>query len=481
MSEVLDVLIIGAGISGVGMACRLKNQCPDLSFQILERRESLGGTWDLFKYPGVRSDSDMLTFGFDFNPWNGADVLASGSSIKQYISETAHKFQIENQITYGIKVIQANWSTIDSCWTVTAFNERTGQQCLYKSRFMVSASGYYNFDQGYLPDWQDIHKFKGQVIHPQHWPDRAQYKDKKVVVIGSGATAVTLIPSMADDTSHITMLQRSPSYVYSLPSRDQIAITLKQLLPEKWVYRLARARNIHLQRFVYKVSRQFPGLTRRFFLNKVRKQLTHIDSMQHFTPNYNPWDQRVAAVPDSDLFKAVNEGKASVVTDEIKNFNAHGIALKSGKQLDADIIIAATGLKLQAIGGMKLSIDGKPYDITKKMTYKAVLLQDLPNAAMLFGYTNSSWTLKIDLATDYVCRLLNEMTIRKAGSVIPTADDGQASSESVLDSLTAGYVKRGSATLPRQGKDFPWKVTHDYKKDKKILKQPISDSHLEWG
>lgn len=476
-----DVLIIGAGISGIGMACHLARECPRKRVAILERREAIGGTWDLFRYPGIRSDSDMMTFGYGFRPWTETRLLADGPSIRRYVAETAREHGVDGKVHFGLRITDANWSSADRRWTVHAAEERTGNAREYTCDFLVTATGYYDYDQGHLPDFAGVERFKGQCVHPQHWPEGLNYKGKRVVVIGSGATALTLIPAMANDTAHITMVQRSPSYVYSVPGTDRMAAVLKRILPEHWVYRFARERNIRIQRGIYKLSRRFPGLMRRLLLGAVRKQLGPDFDMTHFTPKYMPWDERLCAVPDSDLFKVLREGRASVVTDRIERFTETGILLESGRTLDADIIVTATGLRLQTLGGMTLSIDGRPTAVSDRMTYKSVLIEGVPNLAYLFGYTNISWTLKIDLAADYVCRLLNEMDRRVVAVVTPRAPKGEIQSDHVLGSLQAGYIQRDAAVLPRQGRDVPWRVLHHLERDRSILRQPLEDSALEWS
>jgi cation diffusion facilitator CzcD-associated flavoprotein CzcO len=476
-----DVLIIGAGISGIGMACHLTRECPQKRVAIMERREAIGGTWDLFRYPGIRSDSDMMTFGYKFRPWSDTRILADGASIRRYVNDTAREYGVDKKVQFGIRITQADWSSAARQWTVTAVEEESGKPRSFTSSFLVTATGYYNYDQGYLPDFPGVENFKGQCIHPQHWPEGLNYKGKRVVVIGSGATAVTLIPSMADDTAHITMLQRSPSYVYSLPAIDKAAEAIKGLVPESWIYTLSRERNIRVQRSIYKLSRRFPKLMRSLLLGAVRKQLGPDFDMAHFTPKYMPWDERLCAVPNGDLFKVLREGKASVVTDHIERFTEKGILLKSGKELAADIIVTATGLQLQTLGGMQLSVDGRPKSISDHMTYKGVLVQDIPNLAYLFGYTNISWTLKTDMAADYVGRVLNEMDRRGVAVVTPRAPRGEMQDENILGSLQAGYVQRGGAVLPRQGRSVPWRVLHHFEKDRAIFRQRVEDAALEWA
>ena len=476
-----DVIIIGAGVSGIGMACRLENEFENLNYAILERRSEIGGTWDLFNYPGIRSDSDMLTFGFDFRPWNGDKTLADGPSIKQYLVDTANEYHVSDKIIFNSKVTSANWNSKEAAWNITVIDEKNTKEILYTCNFLIAASGYYNHDKGYLPKFKGTDVFKGEIIHPQHWPKDLNYSNKKVVVIGSGATAITIVPSMADKTSHITMLQRSPTYIYSIPSVDKLSVKLRKFFSERTVYKIARYRNVLLQQTIFKLSKKYPKRIQKFLISKIQRQLGKDFDIKHFTPNYNPWDQRLAAVPDNDLFKAIRKGKASVVTDHIDSFTENGIQLQSGKHLDADIIITATGLNLQVLGGMQLSIDNEIHPLHKKMTYKSVLVQDTPNFAYLFGYTNASWTLKINVATNYLIKLLKEKQQRSAKSVQPKTNDESNFEESILDSLNSGYVKRGGNLLPRQGKKYPWRVLHNYKMDKKILKKPIEDSSLEWN
>jgi monooxygenase len=480
-NEHYDVLIIGAGISGIGMACHLARQCPRKSVAILERREAIGGTWDLFRYPGIRSDSDMMTFGYGFRPWTDTRLLADGPAIRTYVEETAREFGVDGKVHFGLRITNANWSTAHCKWTLRAVEERTSQAREFTCDFLVTATGYYDYDQGHLPDFPGVESFKGQCVHPQHWPDGLIYEGKRVVVIGSGATAVTLIPAMAIDTAHITMLQRSPSYVYSVPATDRMAAVLRRFLPERWVYRFTRGRNIRIQRAIFKLSRRFPRLMRSVLLGAVRRPVGPDYDMTHFTPKYMPWDERLCAVPDGDLFKVLREGRASVVTDHIDRLTEKGILLKSGRILEADIIVTATGLRLQTLGGMELSIDDHPTALSDRMTYKGVLIQDVPNMAHLFGYTNISWTLKIDLAADYVCRVLNEMDRRGASVVTPRAPEGEIQTEHVLGSLQAGYVQRDGAVLPRQGREVPWRVLHHLERDRSMLRQPLEDPALEWS
>lgn len=477
----VDVLIIGAGVSGIGMACHLKRECPGKSFTILERRESLGGTWDLFRYPGIRSDSDMYTFGYNFRPWTSGKVLADGPSIKQYLSETASENDIEKHIQYDVAVKRAEWSGTDKCWTLTAVKEATGEPLTFTASFMIGCTGYYNYDAGYKPDFPGEDSFKGQIVHPQHWPENLDYAGKRVVVIGSGATAITLVPTMAEEAEHVTMLQRSPSYLMPLPSNDRVAMFFQRMLPAKTAYRLTRARNVAVARFLFNRSRKNPGIMRRLMLNLVRRQLDGKADMSHFSPSYNPWDQRLCVVKDGDLFGAIRSGKASVVTDHIESFTEQGIRLKSGQELAADIIIPATGLDIQMLGGMDLVVDGQPVVLRDKIIYKNVMVEGVPNAGMIFGYTNISWTLKVDIAAEYLCRLLNHMDAHGNRVCVPR-DTGDSRGEgTVMGGLDSGYIRRADDRLPRQGSHGPWKVTQNYMADVKTLRfGPIEDGYLEF-
>jgi cation diffusion facilitator CzcD-associated flavoprotein CzcO len=476
-----DVLIIGAGISGIGMASHLAKACPGRRVGIIERRAAIGGTWDLFRYPGIRSDSDMFTFGYGFRPWHELKVLADGPSIRRYIADTAREYGIDRNIRFGLKVLRASWSSVQRHWEVQTQNVETGETSSITTSFLIPCTGYYNHDQGHRPDFPGEERFLGRLIHPQQWPEDLDYRNKRVVVIGSGATAVTLVPAMARQAAHVTMLQRSPSYVFSVPAYDKISAVLQKVLPARWVYGLARWRNIKLQRWIYKAAKRWPQHVRAWLLKHVAKQLGKDVDMRHFTPRYQPWDERICAVPDGDLFNVIREGNASVVTDQIETFTETGIRLKSGQALDADIIVTATGLRLQSLGGMAVQVDGEERPIGGLMTYKAVLLQDVPNFANLFGYTNAPWTLKVDMAANYVCRLLQHMEERGLEVVTPRAEAGEMQEESVMDSLQSGYVKRGAASLPRQGRDLPWRVLHNFERDRDmLLNGAIDDSALEF-
>lgn len=480
-SSAFDVLIIGAGLSGIGMACHLAMDHPSLRVALIERRAAMGGTWDLFRYPGVRSDSDMFTFGYAFRPWHALDVMADGSSIRHYIVDTAREYGVDKAIHYGLKVVSSSWSSAHRLWRVRAFDEARGECKTFACRFLIVCTGYYDYDRGYLPAFPGVERFRGICVHPQQWPSYLDYRGRRVVVIGSGATAVTLVPAMAGDAGHVTMLQRSPSYILSLPRLDKLSGVLGKVLPKPLVFRMARRRNIFLTRLIYKAARRWPDRVRAFLLAGVRKKLGPDADMRHFTPRYQPWDQRLCVVPDGDLFEAIRSGKASVATGEIETFTETGVRLASGEELAADVIITATGLQMQTLGGMTLDVDGQARVMGELVTYKGVLLEDTPNFACIFGYTNAPWTLKADLAAAYVCRLLATMRERGAQVVTPRAPPDERQDESIMASLTSGYVQRGAPVLPRQGRHVPWRVLNNYERDRELLlKQPVEDPALEF-
>ena len=465
-----DVLIVGAGLSGIGAAVHLQQNCPNETYAILEGRDAIGGTWDLFRYPGIRSDSDMYTLGYRFKPWKSAKAIADGPSIRSYIRETATEHGINQHIRFGHKVTNAAWHSETARWTVTT-NKST-----LTCRFLYMCSGYYNYGQGHRPTWEGEAEFKGQIIHPQFWPESLDYKGKRVVVIGSGATAVTLVPAMADTAAHVTMLQRSPTWMVSRPGSDAIANALKAILPAQMAYDIVRWKNVTLGQYFYKQTRSNPGKVRELLLKRLAKLLpADYDLETHFTPGYNPWDQRLCLVPDADLFNAITAGKAEIVTDQIAKFEAGGIRLHNGKLLEADIIVTATGLKLEALGGMTVTVDGETRRTADALAYKGMMFSGIPNLAQSFGYINASWTLRSDLIADYVCRLLKHM--RKAGVDIATPTPAaDVVPERLAMDLQSGYVQRGADALPRSGNRAPWMVTADYKYDRKeLMEGPVTD------
>jgi cation diffusion facilitator CzcD-associated flavoprotein CzcO len=476
-----DVLIIGAGLSGIGMACHLTRECPNKRIAVLERRQAMGGTWDLFRYPGIRSDSDMFSFGFGFRPWNDFKTLADGPSIKRYVEETAREYGVDQKIHFGLKVLRSDWSSTERRWTVTALHEPSGETREYTASFVVMCTGYYNYDDGHLPDFPGADQYQGIRVHPQKWPEGLDYKGKRVLVIGSGATAVTLVPAMAEDAAHVTMLQRSPTYIFSLPAIDKLSKRLVRYLPEKWVFGMARKRNIWLTRLLYKGSIKWPNAARRLIQSGVEKQLGPDFDMRHFTPRYNPWVQRMCVVPNGDLFRVLREGKASVVTDSIDTFTRKGVRLASGEELQADIIVTATGLELQALGGMEVAVDHQPQALNQKKLYKSTLIEDLPNFGWVVGYTNAPWTLKADIASLYICRLLQYMKTKNLDVALPVDAEGCTVDGSIFGSLESGYVNRAKDRLLRQGGKGPWVVTHNYERDQvTLLRERIDDGVLRF-
>jgi monooxygenase len=471
--EHVDVLIVGAGLSGVGAGVHLHERCPSKSYAILEGRASMGGTWDLFRYPGIRSDSDMHTLGYRFKPWREAKAIADGPSILKYVKDTAVEYGVDKHIRYNTLAKTASWSSRDAMWTVEAQRKDTGESIRYTCNFLYMCSGYYSYREGYLPEFAGRERFRGRIVHPQFWPDDLDYRDKKVVVIGSGATAVTLVPAMAQDAAHIAMLQRSPSYVVSQPAKDAIANALRAILPSGLAYAITRWKNVAMQQFMYRQTRTKPQKVKDFLLKAVRKELgPDYDVDTHFTPRYNPWDQRLCLVPDSDLFGVLRSGKASVVTDTISNFDETGIALSSGRRLDADIIVTATGLNLVVLGEMEFAVDGAAVDFGKSWTYKGMMYSGVPNMVSTFGYINASWTLRADLTSEYVCRVLSEM--EKTGTQIVTprlreSDGGMPARPWIMD-FSSGYMQRMMDRMPRQGDREPWINPQDYTRDKKMIR-----------
>jgi monooxygenase len=467
-SEHFDVLIIGAGLSGVAAGYHLQTKCPTKRFVILEGRDAIGGTWDLFRYPGIRSDSDMFTLGYSFKPWTESKAIADGARILNYVRETATENGIDKKIRFRHRVKRSSWSTKDARWTVEA--ERTDgegstEPVTFTCNFLFSCAGYYRYEEGYTPEFKGTADFEGQIIHPQKWPDHLDYADKRVVVIGSGATAVTLVPEMAKTARHVTMLQRSPTYVVSRPAQDPLANKLRRNLPASLAYHLIRWRNVLFGMYFFQLSRRKPARVKELILNGVRMALgPDYDIATHFTPRYNPWDQRLCLVPDGDLFEAIRESRASVVTKEIDTFTENGIRLRDGSELKADIVITATGLVLQTLGGMEVSVDGRAIDFSKELLYKGMMYSDVPNLASAFGYTNASWTLKCDLTCEYVCRLINYMDRHNYRQCMPHNDDPTLQALPHLE-FSSGYVQRSVAQMPKQGSRRPWRLYQNYALD----------------
>jgi len=455
-----DVLIVGAGLSGIGAAWHLQDRSPSRDYAIFEAREDLGGTWDLFRYPGIRSDSDMHTLGYRFKPWTAEQSITDGPSILEYVRETARENGIEEKIRYGHRVVAAEWSSERARWTVEA-ERGDGERVRVTCDFLWACSGYYRYDEGFTPRFEGEERFAGPIVHPQHWPEDLDYAGKRVVVIGSGATAVTLVPAMAKQAAHVTMLQRSPTYIASLPAVDRIAAALRRRLPERAAYVAVRWKNVLIQTLFYQLSRRRPELVKRLIRKGVQRSLPPgFDVDRHFKPRYNPWDQRMCLVPDGDLFRALSDGSASVVTDTIESFTERGVELASGEELEADVIVTATGLNLLFLGGMKLSVDGSPVDVPSTMAYKGMMLSGVPNMAFTVGYTNASWTLKADLTSEYVCRLLNHMAAHRYRRCVPEVDPSVG--EQPLLDFTSGYVLRSLDEFPKQGSKEPWKLRQNY-------------------
>jgi cation diffusion facilitator CzcD-associated flavoprotein CzcO len=468
--EHVDVLIVGAGLSGIGAACHLRSRSPRKTFAILEGRETMGGTWDLFRYPGIRSDSDMFTLGYSFRPWKEAKAIADGPSIRNYIRETARDHGVEQSIRFSHRVVRAEWSSADARWTVEAQRTDTQETVRITCDFLFMCSGYYRYDEGYTPEFEGTDRFTGQIVHPQHWPEDLDYTGKRVVVIGSGATAVTLIPAMAERAAHVTMLQRSPSYVVSLPGRDPIADGLRRLLPAKVAYPVVRWKNVLLTTLFFQLSRRAPRFMKALIRKGVQRRLpAGCDVDTHFKPRYNPWDQRVCLVPDDDLFAALRNGSASVVTDHIETFTEKGIRLESGAELEADVIVTATGLNLLMLGGMTIAVDGRELELSEAVTYKGMMLCGVPNMAYALGYTNASWTLKCDLVAQYVCRVLNHMEDHGYREYTPRAPDRSVPIEPMID-FSSGYVLRSIDNLPKQGSRAPWRLHQNYARDILMLR-----------
>jgi monooxygenase len=461
-TEHLDVLIVGAGLSGIGAARHLQRRCPGKSFALLEARECIGGTWDLFRYPGIRSDSDMFTLGYSFRPWREAKSIADGSSILTYVRQTASEHNIEERVRFNHRVVRAEFSSTDAKWTVQAIRSDTQETVQISCGYLMVCSGYYRYDEGFTPNFQGTERFAGQIVHPQHWNEDIDYADKRVVVIGSGATAVTLLPAMAETAAHVTMLQRSPSYIVALPAVDPIARVLRRLLPARVAYPLLRWKNVLLTMASYQLARRRPRIAKALIRKGVQRQLPRdYDVDTHFKPSYSPWDQRLCLVPDGDLFKAVSEGRASIVTDQIDTLTESGIKLASGQELQADLIVTATGLNLVVLGDIQMALDGEDIDLSKTMSYKGMMLSGIPNMAFALGYTNASWTLKCDLVCEYVCRLLNHMDEHGYAQCTPHNSDPTVTPQPMID-FSSSYVLRSIDKFPRQGSKMPWQLHQNY-------------------
>ncbi|MFN0186687.1 MAG: flavin-containing monooxygenase [Aquabacterium sp.] len=479
-TEIIDVLIVGAGISGISAAVHLQQRCPDRRFEIIESRERLGGTWDLFRYPGVRSDSDMYTLGFRFKPWKDRKSIAAAPVILDYLRETVREYGLERHITYGQKLVHADWRASDAAWTVQ-IRQPDGSVRTMQARFLHLCCGYYRYDQGYMPDYPGQAQFQGRLVHPQQWPDDLDHAGKQVVVIGSGATAVTLVPAMAATAAKVTMLQRSPTWMFSLPAVDRIAMGLRAVLPLRAAHALTRWKNVMMAIYLFWVCRKRPQKVGDFLLKQAAKELPPgYDLNTHFKPRYNPWEQRLCLLPDADLFKSITAGRAAVVTDQIETFTADGLRLKSGAELKADIIVSATGLELQMLGGASLSVDGQPVEGHRLVNYKGVMYGGLPNLAATFGYTNASWTLKADLTSEYVCRLLNHM--RDQGLKVCTPDVSTAGPLQPWVDFSSGYFKRAEHLLPQQGSVKPFKLNQNYITDLLALRYgKVDDGALRFA
>jgi monooxygenase len=479
--EHVDVLIVGAGLSGIGAAYHLQEKCPEKSYAILEARGSSGGTWDLFRYPGIRSDSDMYTLGYSFRPWENPKAIADGESILAYVRDTAEGNGISDKIRFNHRVVRAEWSSADARWTITAHrtdtatasatatdsatDADTGETVRLTAGFLFACPGYYRYDRGFTPEFKGTERFQGRIVHPQHWSEDIEYAGKRVVVIGSGATAVTLVPALAEQAAHVTMLQRSPSYVVSLPAEDALANRLRRRLPSMLAYQLVRWKNVLMMMLSFQLSRRRPRLMKAMLRRGLERELPPgYDIDTHFKPRYNPWDQRLCLVPDGDLFAAIKAGRATIVTDAIDTFTEHGIKLASGGELEAELIVTATGLELIPLGGIELSVDGRTVDIAKTLGYRGMMISGVPNLAVAFGYTNASWTLKCDLTCEFVCRLLRHMDSRGYASCVAENHDPSVGAEPFID-FNSGYVLRAVEKFPKQGSKRPWRLYQNYALD----------------
>jgi cation diffusion facilitator CzcD-associated flavoprotein CzcO len=469
--EHVDVLIVGAGLSGVGAACHLTRDCPGKTYAIHEARDSIGGTWDLFRYPGIRSDSDMYTLGYSFRPWPHAKAIADGPAILEYVRDTAAMYGVDDRIRFGHRVVRADWSSADARWTIESERADTGETVRTTASFLFACSGYFDYEGGYTPEFPGVERFGGRIVHPQAWTDDVDYAGRRVVVIGSGATAVTLVPAMAGTAEHVTMLQRSPSYVVSLPAEDPIARLVRRALPLETAHRVLRWKNVLLQMLSFQLSRRRPELMKRMIRKGVARALPQgYDVDTHFNPSYNPWDQRMCLVPDGDLFEAIGSGRASVVTDTIETFTETGIRLGSGAELEADVVVTATGLNLVPLAGLTLSVDGREVSLPDTMGYKGMMIGGVPNLAFAIGYTNASWTLKCDLTCEFVCRVLKHMDSNGHRQVMPVNTDPSVTPEPFID-FSSGYVQRAIDRFPKQGSRAPWRLHQNYPRDVLALRR----------
>jgi cation diffusion facilitator CzcD-associated flavoprotein CzcO len=478
----LDVIIVGAGISGISAAYHLQTNCPGKTFAVLEAREALGGTWDLFRYPGIRSDSDMYTLGFSFRPWENPRAIADGPSILAYLGETAAAYGIDHAIRYRHQVVGARWSSRDATWTVEAIDGASGARVSLQCNFLFVCAGYYDYEAGYTPEFAGRERFRGRIVHPQHWSPDIDYDGMRVLVIGSGATAVTLVPALAKRAAHVTMLQRSPTYVISRPERDSLADWMRENFPPDVAYGVTRWKNVLLGQAFFVYCRRFPDRAKRLLVEGVRRQLNGAADVEpHFMPAYSPWDQRLCLVPDGDLFEAIREGRASVVTDHVDTFTETGVRVRSGRLLEADLVVTATGLQLKFMGGLDLEVDGRRFEPPKAMMYRGMMCSDVPNLAIAIGYTNASWTLKCDLTAKYVCRLLNHMDRHGYDQCCPRRNDPSVKEVPVLD-FTSGYVQRSIHKFPHQGSVAPWRLYQNYALDRMLLERaPIGDRAMEFS
>jgi len=480
-AEHVDVLIVGAGLSGIGAACRLKAEAPDSSYAIVEARGSSGGTWDLFRFPGVRSDSDMFTLGFPFRPWTDAKAIAEGGEILRYLRETAAEYGVDKEISYHSTVVGAAWSTEATRWTVTVQDTRTGERTERTCGFLYLCPGYYRYDEGYTPDWPGFDRYTGTIVHPQHWPQDLDLAGKRVVLIGSGATAATILPAIADTAAAVTMLQRSPSFILSMPNADPIGDLLRKLLPRRRAFLAVRWKNARMAAFIYNFCRRYPARARKMLQDSAAKRLPpRYDIATHFTPAYEPWDQRMCLVPDGDFFAAIKAGKADVVTDHIEEFTGTGIKLRSGAELEADVIITATGLNLLPIGAIQMTVDGETVPVAERMAYKGMMLEGVPNMAFAIGYTNNSWTLKVDLVASYVTKMLAFMRERGYATVTPRASTDDIKTSPFID-MTSGYFERSRHALPLQGDRAPWRLAQQYFKDAQLYRGPVDEKDLDFA